>query len=95
MFLSCLSVHGRTGETGRACRSSILDFRCLGTTYRTCDRRSDLLRMIETLVLAPLHMVGVTTQRQWVSANTSSNLSLNWSCESLVFSHVMLSLPCI
>jgi len=54
MFLSCLAVHGKTGETSRACRSSILDF------------RSDLLRMIETLVLAPLHMVGITTQRQWV-----------------------------
>lgn len=90
MFLSCLAVHGKTGETGRACRSSILDFRCLGPSFQHFECRSDLLRMIETLVLAPLHMVGITTQRQWVSFNTLSNMSFNLSfhmfcCQFFVF----------
>lgn len=54
MFLSCLTVLGPGGPAGHACRSSILEY------------RSELLRVIETLALAPLHLTGLTTQRQWV-----------------------------
>merc|ERR1712172_197330 len=54
MFLSCLSVLGAEGEAARTCRSSILEY------------RSELLRTIDTLVLAPFHLMGLLTQRQWV-----------------------------
>jgi len=54
MFLSCLSVLGADGEAARSCRSSILEY------------RSELLRAIDTLVLAPFHLMGLLTQRQWV-----------------------------
>jgi len=54
MFLSCLSVIGADGEAARSCRSSILEY------------RSELLRAIDTLVLAPFHLMGLLTQRQWV-----------------------------
>jgi len=54
MFLSCLSVLGAEGEAARTCRSSILEY------------RSELLRTIDTLVLAPFHLLGLLTQRQWV-----------------------------
>merc|ERR1712038_1688158 len=54
MLLSCLSVLGADGEAAKSCRSSILEY------------RSELLRAIDTLVLAPFHLMGLLTQRQWV-----------------------------
>jgi len=57
MFQSCVTVGTIRGARERSCRSSILEY------------RSEMLRFIETMVLSPLFLTGVTTQRQWVRVN--------------------------
>jgi len=57
MFQSCVTVGTVRGARERSCRSSILEY------------RSEMLRFIETMVLSPLFLTGVTTQRQWVRVN--------------------------
>lgn len=58
MFISCLKVRSADKKVvAQSCRSSILEF------------RSNLLRVIETLVFSPFLLLGTTTQRQWVRVN--------------------------
>jgi len=58
MFMSCLHIQTKDRKwIGETCKSNILEF------------RSDLLRVMETLVFSPFLLMGSSTQRQWVNVN--------------------------
>jgi len=58
MFMSCLHIQTKDmKKIGQTCKSNILEY------------RSDLLRVMETLVFSPFLLMGSTTQRQWINVN--------------------------
>jgi seipin len=58
MFMSCIHVKTKDKKTiDEKCRSNMLEY------------RSDLLRIIETLVFSPFLLSSSTSQRQWISIN--------------------------
>jgi len=58
MFMSCIHMKNKDKKTiGEKCRSNMLEY------------RSDLLRVLETLVFSPFLLTSSTAQRQWISIN--------------------------
>jgi seipin len=58
MFMSCIHIMGTEGKSIKDhCKSDILEY------------RSDLLRVLDTVVFSPFLMLGSTSQRQWININ--------------------------
>ena len=62
MFMTCLVLRDKNDKiVNDQCQSSILEY------------RSSLLRVIETVVMAPSLLIGSTSQRQWITVHYHHN----------------------